>query len=244
MANEKGKLKENARGNVYSDKFMVFPPGRAYFVKLTRPDPKFNKYQVTVLYDKTNKAVQPALKALIAEYKRLVAFKYGDKVPSSLVVPPVKDGDTATDKEGNLLRLKYKEYAGRFFITIGNKDPIRVVSGAKETLKDIEPSLVMNGVIIDGTLQCLLYADGCSWQAKVVRLVKDDGVRYQIGPDSAALLGALEAEEQDESLESAVDSALGAEENPAEEEKPEPTPEPAATKKASKSGKAAALDVL
>lgn len=242
-----GKLKENARGNVYSDKFVVFPPGRAYFVKLARPDPKFNKYQLNVLYDKTDKVAIARLKELKAEFQRLVDFKYtkqGKKVPATLTVPAIRDGDTATNKEGELLCLKYKEYKGKYFLSIGNKDPIRCIEGAKETIKDIDPVLIANGVIVDGTMQALLYDDGCSWQGKVVRRVKDDGVRYNTGPDSAALLGALEAD--DVTAEQAADDALGASagaEVETEEVVEEVAPAVVKVTKA-KVGKAAAADIL
>lgn len=241
-----GKLKENARGNVYSDKFVVFPPGRAYFVKLARPDPKFNKYQLNVLYDKTDKVAITRLKELKAEFQRLVDFKYtkqGKKVPATLIVPAIRDGDTATNKEGELLCVKYKEYKGKYFLSIGNKDPIRCITGAKESIKDIDAALIANGVIVDGTMQALLYDEGCSWQGKVVRLVKDDGTRFQTGPDSAALLGALADDEA--TAEAATEELSDAPSAAVEEVEVVEEVAPAAVKVTkAKVGKAAAADIL
>jgi hypothetical protein len=232
---ETGKFK-----NVYSDKLaVVLPPGRAFMVRLSRPDPTYGKFGINILYDKLDKTKIPALKALQAEFKRLVDFKYPKGAPAILTRPAVQDGDKATDKEGNLLKDKYKYYANTYFIAIGCKDPIRTVSGAKDTLKDIPAETIMNGCIVDGTAQCLLYGEGCSWQGRVIRLVKDDGTRYNIGPDSAAMLDVLDGEEQ--SLEQAADEVLG-DETVVEEVKEEVPVAPA--KKAAKNGKQVAISEI
>lgn len=220
---EQKKLKENKFGNVYSDKMLAFPVGRAYFVNLARPSAQYNKYQMTVLFSKDDKAILPALKALKADYERLVAFKFGNKKAAEHTHPAIYDGDKATvsvDSEA-LLCEKYKEFKNCYYIRISSSDPIRVVDRNK---KDLGGKGISPGMKVDGIVQGMLFDKGISWKGLVVRLVEDDGVRYYTGPDPVSQLKALDEDEP--TAEEAADEALGE------------------SKEEKKSGKAAAVDLL
>lgn len=220
------KLKSNKFGNVYSDKMLAFPVGRVYFVNLARPSAQYNKYQLTVLYPKDDKAILPALKALKADYIRLATFKYGNAEGiKALTHPAIYDGDTATvsAEDGTLLCTKYKEFKGCYYIRISNSDPIRCIDSNK---KDIAPKGISPGMKVDGVVQGMLFDKGVSWKGLVVRLVEDDGTRYYTGPDPTTMLKALGGEDV---TEEEVADVL------------ENTPEAAPAKK---TGKSAAADLL
>lgn len=216
------QLKQNKYGNVYSDKMLAIPVGRAYFVNLSKPSAQYNKYQLTVLYSKDDKAIVPALKALKADYERLVAFKYGNKKAGDLSHPPIYDGDKATvsAESQELLCDKYKEFKNCYYLRISSSDPIRVIDGSK---KELSPKLILPGVKVDGVVQGMLFEKGISWKGLIIRLVEDDGTRYYTGPDPASVLKALG---EDTPIEEAADEVLGA---PKDEKK---------------TGKAAAVDLL
>lgn len=235
MTEEKSKLRSNKYGNVYSDVMLSFPVGRAFFANLSRPSAQYNKYQLTILYSKEDKTVQPALKKLKEDFLRLVTFKYGSKaalektkaadgtiVPPKFTVthPPIFDGDTVTVSADSpdLLCKKYKEFKGCYFIRISNSEPITCVDRDK---KRIDAKRISPGMKVDGMVQGMLFDKGISWKGLVVRLVEDDGTRLYTGPDPVSLLSSLGEDEV--SAEEAADDALGSEE---------------------KSGKNAAVDIL
>lgn len=222
------QLKMGSHKNVFSDKMLEFPIGRAYFVNLAKPTAQYKKYQMTVLYPKDDKAVQPALKKMKEDYLRLMAFKYGENETPKITHPPIWDGDKApvSQDDSTLMCEKYKEFKNCYFIRIQNPEPIRCVDTNK---KDISPSSIFPGVKVKGAVQGTLFESpagkGISWKGLVIMLVEDDGTRWYTGPDPTSILTAVG---EDTSVQEAADEVLGKADTTSEKKK----------------GKEAAVDLL
>lgn len=190
------ELKANKYGNIYSPNSLALPIGRAVFINLAAPSKSYNKYGCTILFKKDDKSVMPLLKALKADFQKLVVAKYGAKAPG-LSAPAIGDGDTSPTSASNSAPVgeTYSDFKSCYYIRLNSKAPVRVVDANN---KDLDPAKITAGVLVDGVAQCMLYDKGCSWRPLVIRLVRDDGTRIHTGPNPLAQLTKLSAEFADE----------------------------------------------
>ena len=115
------------------------PSGQASFPALFKPvgfagSPE--KYSVTLIFDKDED-----LSGLKKACDEAIKKKFGDNPPAGIAMP-VKDGDTKTDKDGNVR----PEFAGKKFVTASCKaeDKPKVVDGELNAI--IDSSAIYGGV--------------------------------------------------------------------------------------------------
>lgn len=88
-------------------------------------------YQATLLFPKKS----TDFKAMKAAYEAALAKKWPGQRPPNLR-SPFKDGDTETDADGNLLKEKYPEYAGMYFVRFKSYTQ----PGAKDRMGNVIPT--------------------------------------------------------------------------------------------------------
>lgn len=226
---EEKKFFRNRFGNVFG-LAMLTPIGRADWVYLSTPNSHFKpeKYSLTILFDKTDKAVKAELNKMITACAELATQEYGDK-KTGFKFAPIRNGDEENEKGK-------APHPGYYYIKANNamRPTVKATKGGRNV--DVDPAIVTAGVKVIAEVQPMLFDDGFAWRLNAVQFVKNDGVKFTHGPSAGDMFDILsededESDEKDMSIEEAADEALIE------------TPK---TKKVSKAvnGKSAALDML
>lgn len=194
----------------------ITPVGRAAFVYLSKPNTKFDppKYGLTILFDKKDakaieqlKSIQAMcaemcdqyLKTAYAKEKTKPAFDaYRKKYLENTAEQPIfRDGD----------KVNYQGFAGHWYIVAKNDKRTGFV-----LLDEVLPESIEPGMLVRAQVQPYCDKQGFSYKLRGLKFVKDDGVRFAMGPDGASMLRGLDdaaaAVQANESLGSAFDSAV------------------------------------
>lgn len=174
-------------------KDIASPLGRLAFVSLDKPTgmagttPKFG---FTLLVDKTDKKELEFLKAIQEMYKLMCADLWGAKAPEMVAkfkYPVFRDGD-----EPSTAGKVYEGFEGKWVLVCKNPRGPGQVNGI--TIKpDATPIEKFEaGVIVRATIQPYVGPDGVSYQARAVKLVNDDGVRFGGAPDPTGVIDHLD----------------------------------------------------
>lgn len=217
MAEEKYKLNEKYRGVYGRD--VVLPLARCTFLNLKEPNTKFNppKYGLTLLTPKENnpeekllKDVQNMAKEMFAQLTehlhqidtkekktKLSLADYRNEFKIRMKYPLFRDGDTLE---------KYDGHVGNWVIVAKSGDITQV-----KFLDGRTPNDFAAGQLVRAQVTPYLGPDGFSYQLRVLRLIKDDGVRLAGGGpvDMLSQLDeAVEAVKVRESAEASFDAAV------------------------------------
>lgn len=203
---------EDKFGGLYADEDMITPAGRIAFVFLSKPnvykgdeDAK-PRYGVSVLFSKelddNNKAIIEKIKAglkplqeawIVKEHKKTpkVPFdKFREAKLSAMVHPFMKDGDMKS----------YEGFEGNYYIQANN--PERDGRGGILFLDDRKPHEFQPGMICRLQVRARVATSGISWKLKAIKLVKDDGFRFQVVSGPKDMLSGV-----DEAVEAASATA-------------------------------------
>lgn len=140
------------------------------------------KYSVRVMFDKNNKEHMAYLKTLAADAASVLAEHWPDEA-SRPKLPfvgathnnPIKDGDTATNKEGTLYSEKDSSIKGHYFIGVSSRNKPAVVNSANFPITD--PNDVYPGCWCEVALNVYTYdtpGKGVTIGLNGVRKRKDD----------------------------------------------------------------------
>jgi hypothetical protein len=218
---EKKEYFKNKFGNVFGEQ-VVTPVGRAIYTYLKEPNRTFKpeKYGLTILFDKKT-TPKDELNKLIIACKEVAnggaSFTYG----------PLRNGDDPTEKTGK----PRADFVGNWYIQAKSSQRPFVVQSKNGANVDVDPDIIVPGVLVRAVVQVILFDSGFAYGLKVVQFIKDDGKRFMVGADPRDLLDVLGEEpsveeSEDETIEESADKALT--ETPVKKAK----------------GKAAALDLL
>ena len=133
--------------NVLNQAQLVTGEVRLSFVNVFEPkamaEGQEPKYSVTCIVPKTDEKTIKRMNEVLEYVKQQAKDKkFGGKIPPVLA-SAWKDGDTATDRDGELYNLKYPEYKGCYFIRCSTKQKPKVFDANRDLILD--PSVLYSG---------------------------------------------------------------------------------------------------
>lgn len=202
----------NSEGGVHGNKDLVTPMGRAAFVYLARRNEKYinqktgkGKFQVTILFEKKNEAVIQQLKEIQDignDMREFYATKEYEKSGKKLQYPDFRKRafdkmiDQPIFRDGDM--AKYDGFAGHWYI-IAKNDENSGPNGIKFSDNRL-PEEFEAGQLVRAQVRLYVDKQGFAYNLRRIKLVKDDGFRFQ-GASAPDLLSGL-----DDAVEAVKDS--------------------------------------
>jgi hypothetical protein len=194
------KFFTDAHGGIHGESIALPRTGRISFPCLVNPGKVYNKYQVAFLYQKNDAVALPQLKNIQHMCLAMMTAKFGAKAAEAQKLfkrSIFRDGDSSIgmSKDGRI----YDGYAGAYVINAAvapTKEGTNPIDFKKVDKTPEAPSAFKGGMICDGVVQPFLNADGFSYKLKSIRLIKDDGTRWN-SFDSGSLLEDVEIDSMD-----------------------------------------------
>lgn len=217
-------------GMVFCNETVKTPVGRFSWPSLVTPKPGMPqadgsvgqpRYEITVCIPKDGKGVTEFLADLNFYRDEMVPIfnqKRAAKLGEIDVMGKYGDGDTA-DHE------KYPYYKGCWIISARNsKQEFNVMDANGD---DLDPAAIVGGMQGRLLIRPLVTGHGMSFKLEIVKLLKDDGVRFGGGVRDVNKLKALLDEEEELSGDESMEEPGEMEETTMDEVPEEVTPIPA-----------------
>lgn len=185
-------MNDKSKFYITGDKSTIFgedilsPLGRIAFVNLAKPEPKYNRYGLSLLVDKKDPKEVEQLKKIQAQCGALAQAFFGEKwqeAVKKLKHPPLRNGD----------EQQYDGYPGSWVIVANTKFGANHSKGFAIRNEDMEADSYEAGMICRLEIQPGISREqGFFYKLRAIKKVKDDGKRFDGAPPAGSLLDTID----------------------------------------------------